>query len=68
MGAQCSRPLAALRQRSHAACARASSRPVRVRACVVGHLRFRDVNEANYETLNAAAAVAAPSLLPLLFG
>ena len=30
-----------------------------VHACVVDHLRFRDVNEANYETLNAATA--APS-------
>ena len=34
------------------------------RACVVDHLRFRDVNEANYETLNAAAARAALSLRP----
>ena len=49
-------PLQPSDKRSHAACARASiSRPMR-RACVVGHLRFRDVNEANYETLNAAAA------------
>ena len=46
---------------------RTKDRMRRARACVVGHLRFRDVNEANYETLNAAAAAAPsfpPSLLP----
>ena len=58
-------PLQPSDKRSHAACARASlSRPMR--ACVVGHLRFRDVNEANYETLNAAATAAAPSFPPSL--
>ena len=64
MGPRCAViPLQPSDKRSHAACARASlSRPMR--ACVVGHLRFRDVNEANYETLNAAAA--APSVPPSL--
>ena len=66
MGPQCAViPLQPSDKRSHAAFARASlSRPMR--ACVVGHLRFRDVNEANYETLNAAATAPSfpPSLLP----
>ena len=66
-------PLQPSDKRSHAACARARPLFPCVHVWSVGHLRFRDVNEANYETLNAAAAAPLlpslpPYFLPLLFG